>query len=76
MEKASLETKVPTAKNTASRVGKEIICPRCHRPGVLKLKEIPRKESVYHALYVYHYDRMAKRIKWHYYGKLGGDQRF
>ena len=72
MEKSRLDTKVLTAKNIASRVGKTVLCPKCGKPGILKVKEIPRKETVYHALYVYHYDPMIKRPKWHYYGKLGG----
>ena len=51
-----------------SGVGKRIVCPRCGKEGVLTVKEIPRKNSRYYALYIYHYIQEKQKVCWHYYG--------
>ena len=70
--KSMLNPLLLQASYTHPAVGKEVACPRCGRPGIVKVKWINRKTKLYPALYIYHYDPASRKITWHYYGRLGG----
>ena len=67
MADSSIKRAGGNRQNIDSGVGKKVVCPRCGKDGVLTVKEIPRKNVKYHALYIYHYVQEEQKICWHYY---------
>lgn len=65
-----METLPLESRNTQTGVGKQITCPKCAEPWVLKVKEISRKATRTPYLYCYHYDPPSRKIHWCYIGKI------
>ncbi len=51
-------------------VGKQVTCPKCAKSGILKVKEVCRKNKRTSYLYCYHYNRTTRKVRWCYVGTL------